>query len=724
MTMTRLLSSVAYLGFFAAGSVQAQQGEEPFDLGTVVIEAARTGAGKDAIPGTVQVVEGDAIQRRIASGQSLSGALSDIVPGLAPANGTIGGASQTLRGRTTQILIDGVARTSELRGFDRELSLIDPSSIERIEIIKGSTARFGNGATGGIINIVTKTAGEGTRTTLDTRFSFQDGDDDSFSNELFLSHERRMGDLGLRFELSRSDSGQFYDGDGSRLPPDPLVGQGNGDNTDRYTLGFAADWARGPHELEFRFDSYQLEQEIDVFTDYSTNPVSVTNRSYTGKPVEDRGTSANLTYRHTDTPLGELEVTAFVTDIERRAAFVEAGPNNTLYYSDGPGTTVQDPAAQTELFTTTYGLSITMRSPFDWVTPDATLTWGLDLGRDEVEQELLDGTDVLAPMSQNSVAVFAQAEVPVGDRWQISAGLRAEQFSLTVSDFTRPDAVSLRAVGGTFVPLALPALDVDGGEFDYSAVVGNIGTVYSATPNLDFYGGFSQGFSIPDVGSFTRRAVSAVPTAANQTISIDSIRPEAQIVNTWEVGTRYQTDTLSLDASAFLSTSDEGTIFDSATNTLTQQKERIWGAELSADYQFRTNWSAGAQVAYTEGRFDDDGDDDIDSWLPINRIPSTYTATLYTDRAFNNGLTLSGEVVYASGRDKPGEPVLGDTVRVNVGGSYALGNGTLNFGVSNLFDQDQINPTASSVRTDPLTDDAVRVADQGRRIAVGYSVSF
>ncbi|QBF33465.1 TonB-dependent receptor [Thalassococcus sp. S3] len=716
MTFARLLSGASLFAFGAAVPAFAQEEDDPVFLGDIVIQAVRTGATESAIPGTVQVVEAEQILERVRRGQSLSRALSDLVPGLAPANGTIGGASQTLRGRTTQILIDGVARTSELRGFDRELSVLDPNSIERIEIVKGSTARFGNGATGGIINIVTKKPSDEPQTTVETRLSGQSGSG-SISNELFLSHDQRIGDWGLRFELSRSETGLSYDGAGNRLPSDPLVGQGGGDNVERYTFGVAANWAQGPHELEIRLDAYRLEQEIDFFTDYTANPVRVTDRRYTGRPVEDQGASANITYRYDGTALGDLEITAFVTDVDRRAALAEPGPANTLYYTISPTDPRQDPLSQSELFTSTYGLSLTMRTPLTGLDPDATLTWGLDLGRDEVEQKTLDGRDLLAPMTQDSVAIFAQADIPIGPRLDLSAGLRAERFSLSVSDFTRPAAAQLTRTG---VDILAP-VDVIGGDFDYDAIVGNLGLVYELSPALSLYGGFSQGFSLPDVGAFTRRAV-AQPGQPN--VSFASIRPEAQIVDTWELGLRYNTDRLSIDSSVYLSTSDEGVVFDSATNEITQQEERIWGAEFSLDYDIRDDWSAGAELAYIEGRLDSDGDGDMDAWLPNNRIPTPFTATLYTDRSFANGLNLSGEIVFSAERDRPGRPQLEDMVRVNVGGSYPVGPGRVTFGVTNLFDRQQENSAASSVRVNPLTNDAVRVADEGRRFSLGYSVSF
>ncbi|GGX67496.1 siderophore receptor [Tateyamaria omphalii] len=716
MILTRLLTGTSAMALATTAPLFAQEQEEPVELGEIIIQAVRTGATESSIPGTVQVVEGAQIIDRVRRGQTLSRALSDLVPGLAPANGTIGGASQTLRGRTTQILIDGVARTSELRGFDRELAVLDPNSIERIEIVKGSTARFGNGATGGIINIVTKKPSEEPRTTLETRFSAQDGGG-SLSNELFLSHDTRAGDLGLRFELSRSETGNSYDGNGTLLPSDPLVGQGGGDNIERYTFGVAANWSRGPHELDVRLDTYQLEQDVDYFTDYSTNPVRVTDRPYTGAPVEDRGTSANVTYRYDNTALGDLEINAYFTDIERRSALAEPGPANLSYYTTSTTDLSQDPLSQGELFTSTYGVSLTMRTPIEWVGPDAVLTWGLDLGRDEVEQKTLDGRDLLAPMTQDSVAVFAQADIPIGDRLDLSAGLRAERFSLSVSDFNRPAAAQITGRG--IIPLV--PVDVIGGDFDYDAVVGNLGLVYHLTPSTSIYGGFSQGFSLPDVGAFTRRAI-AQP--GQTSVSFSDIQPEAQIVDTWELGLRHNSQRISIDSSVYFSTSDEGVVFDAATNTITQQKEEVWGAEFSLDYDIRDDWSAGAQLAYVEGRSDSNNDGDVDTWLPNNRIPTPFTATLYTDKSFENGLTLSGELVFSAKRDHPELPKLENMFRVNVGGSYPVGPGLVTFGVTNLFDRQQENSAASSVRINPLTGDAVRIADEGRRVSVGYTVSF
>jgi iron complex outermembrane receptor protein len=53
-------------------------------------------------------------------------------------------------------LIDGIPQSTPLRNGARDLRVIDPSAIERVEVIKGASAIYGNGADGGIINYITK----------------------------------------------------------------------------------------------------------------------------------------------------------------------------------------------------------------------------------------------------------------------------------------------------------------------------------------------------------------------------------------------------------------------------------------------------------------------------------------------------------------------------------------------------------------------------------------
>lgn len=719
-----LLASTALVSLIQTTSGFAQEAEEEdlITLEPIIVTAYRSNADTSAIPGTVQVLTAEDLNQRILDGESLERILSDYVPGLSVSNGTISGASQTLRGRSIQILINGVARTSELRGFDRELALIDTNSVERIEIIKGSNAQYGNGATGGTINIVTKQAGDVTESTISTRLSAQGEDlSNSLGGEIFAAHDVRAGDLGLRVELSAESMGDQFDGAGRQIPSDPIIGQGGGSDFTKYAIGVAADYSIGQHEFDLRFDANRFKQNIDFFTDYETDPVSVDPTApYTGQPVEDETQALTLRYLNTQFALGELEVQGYYTHNDRTAAFVPAGVANPLYYPISLTDPRQNPDAQTRLETTTYGIRSTVRTPLDQLAAGAQLTWGVDIGKDEVNQRLLDGTEVIAPMDQNSVAAFVQLDTPIGDRFELSGGVRYERFDLTVSDFVRPNAVQLTAGG----PVPLPAVNVIGGDFDYDATVFNLGGVYQVTERTDIFAGFSQGFSLPDVGAFTRRALPANPFLPGQTLSFASIAPEAQIVDTYEIGARYRGDAFRIEASAFFATSDEGTIFNAATSAITQQKEETWGAEIIADYQVNPALNIGVAASFTEGRFDSNGDGDTDSWLPNNRIASPFKTTLYGVYEFQNGLRVAGEVVYTGKREKQDYSTVEDTTTVNLRMAKQIGSGTLSVAVENLFDTDQLNPTASVVRINPLTGEDIPVASEGRRFWAGYSVRF
>src|SRR4051812_36794381 len=61
------------------------------------------------------------------------------------------------------------------------------------------------------------------------------------------------------------------------------------------------------------------------------------------------------------------------------------------------------------------GVTATVETPLDVLLQGSTLTWGLDFVHDNTFQQLENGWDVISPMKQNSVAGFAQLQVPVTD---------------------------------------------------------------------------------------------------------------------------------------------------------------------------------------------------------------------------------------------------------------------------------------------------------------------
>ncbi|HEY9847475.1 MAG TPA: TonB-dependent receptor plug domain-containing protein [Candidatus Caenarcaniphilales bacterium] len=112
------------------------------------------------MPRSVTVVPQQQIQQQAAGLRDLSDILGKSVPGLAPTNQSLSEFGQTLRGRNPLVLIDGVPQSTN-RNAGRNLRAIDPGLIERVEVLRGPTAIYGDGATGGIINMITRSGQEG-----------------------------------------------------------------------------------------------------------------------------------------------------------------------------------------------------------------------------------------------------------------------------------------------------------------------------------------------------------------------------------------------------------------------------------------------------------------------------------------------------------------------------------------------------------------------------------
>ena len=124
-------------------------------LQATVVSATRSETSIAQIPGSVQVINQEQIRQQTGAGRRVADILGQLVPGIAPSSGGMSNFGQTLRGRNTLILIDGVSQNATRDNF-RQLNSVAPESIERIEVISGASSVYGAGASGGIINIITK----------------------------------------------------------------------------------------------------------------------------------------------------------------------------------------------------------------------------------------------------------------------------------------------------------------------------------------------------------------------------------------------------------------------------------------------------------------------------------------------------------------------------------------------------------------------------------------
>ncbi|MEG2462546.1 MAG: TonB-dependent receptor plug domain-containing protein, partial [Acinetobacter sp.] len=135
-------------------SVEAQQ-KETTQLAPIVVTATRSAKSIADIAGTVYSIDQAEIEKQANAGRSTADIIGFLIPSLTPSSGTTSNYGMTMRGRAVQYMIDGVPQTGS-RDSSRQLNSISPNSIERIEVVSGASSIYGAGATGGIINIITK----------------------------------------------------------------------------------------------------------------------------------------------------------------------------------------------------------------------------------------------------------------------------------------------------------------------------------------------------------------------------------------------------------------------------------------------------------------------------------------------------------------------------------------------------------------------------------------
>jgi iron complex outermembrane receptor protein len=730
-----LALATASAPFAPPASAQPAETGAPLLLGDVTVTASRAPRPVEQIPQTVQVIGREEIERQTMLGNNAATATSRLVPGFSMSTETISGASETFRGRDVLVLLDGVPLNTPLRDVSRILALIDLNTVERIETVAGGSSLYGAGATGGTINLITRRGTEpGVRFTADASVrTFTANPGRSLQPQLSLGASGRTdGGFDYAFTGTARQTNVTYDGAGREMPSDALLGQGGGDRT-RFgnlfgRIGYDIDSAR---RVELSGTLIDLEQDPSFLTDYSAPRARPDFASaYTGASIYERSGSVSARYTDQDFALGRLSVLGFHNEINKRFSFSRYSfpANSVVYYSGNPRSPT-DPANQTTLNSSRTGLNVTVDTPLTPVLDGMLLTWGADIGRERTTQELLDGRQVFSPLAQTNYAAFGQLQVPVGSRVTLRGGLRYERFDLEVEDFTRPTAYFGVSPTSAFV---LPALGVTGGSFDYDALTANLGATIRLTQTMELYGGWSQGFALPDVGSFTRRAglttAFACPTArpnclpAGSRISYASIAPEAQLVDSYEVGIRHRSDIFNAGLVGFASTSDEGVTFDPATNAISQQKELIYGVEAQADYALTDNLRIAGNITWREGRYDSDRDGKLDAALPNNRIPSPIRGALSGTYSFDGGTVLRVEGVAFSGRNETIDSrgtryKLEQGATMNISASTPLGGGQGYVAVENLFDAAYQNPTATSVRNLP-------VEALGRTVLIGYRISF
>ena len=487
-----------YLAVLSASSlIMAEEQIQPSaaELDKQIITATRTTEGLASLPYTVQIIGQEDIAQQATAGQDVGGILGQLVPGLGAGDNSVSNYYQTLRGRGVLVLIDGVAQRSN-RGVSRQLSTIAPSNIERIEVISGATAIYGAGATGGVINIITKKASEdglNFHSEIGITTSTEDTSSDNHTYKLVQDISGKFDKFDFLAGISLEQRGDYIDSNGDRIATDP--NQLARDNTDTLDLILNTGYQIS-ETSNIRAGIQYFDEEMDTDSaadfgtpsaaylglpqgvigkagDYDPQPLDgleldqqpATNRkSFTLDFSEEQffGQSliAQASYREQDLYFYPyLGAPLYIqTDWNQAAALLGQGATTSqaLLGSSNAGSTI----TQSRIETTTLDLKIALDSQLDIAGKNLGLTYGIDYIKDEGNQTSIEynysdylasgqttlnetGTVVNAgPETQTTTqAAFLQAKFTPIDALTLRAGIRYETIRAEVDDYISGDDV-------------------------------------------------------------------------------------------------------------------------------------------------------------------------------------------------------------------------------------------------------------------------------------------
>ena len=215
------------MSFSAIGYAQQPKAynieKDTLGLEEVVITANRIVEKKTNAVANVTVIDQKQLKEFIQIAPDLSQLIGMVEPALALSSNTTNNRYQTLRGRSMLVLIDGIPQSSPLRENSIRLRTIDPSAIERIEIVKGASAIYGNGSVGGVMNIVTKKVPEsgviGGQTTIGASAHESIKEDEGFGYDLKQQFYGNYKGFSYLVAGALGQTGTAIDGEGLYISP-------------------------------------------------------------------------------------------------------------------------------------------------------------------------------------------------------------------------------------------------------------------------------------------------------------------------------------------------------------------------------------------------------------------------------------------------------------------------------------------------------------------------
>ncbi|MFJ5467051.1 TonB-dependent receptor [Pectobacterium sp. CHL-2024] len=670
----------------------------------MVITASRSNIQQQKAPQVVTVITKEQIEQQMQVTSDSSQILSNLLPSFSPSRQKMSGSGENFRGRAPLVLIDGIPQSNPLRPTYREMHTIDYSMVERIEVIHGANATNGMGATGGVINIITRRPENGSfnqHVNVQTTLPTEKVRGETASYKTTYRVDGREDYLDYLFSIGYENQGLYLDGNNRPVGVDNTQGD-TMDSRSYDLLAKVGYWLDDYQRVQLSVNRYNIRGENNYLSVDGVRRLGIPTTSVRGTPPGEAPHNSvwttGLTYEHHD--LAGMKLSAMVFNQRYEALFGATLSDTFQDTSIAPMDTLYD---QSRAISNKYGTKLALTKD-DLLDDTLKVTVGFDTLYDKGKQDLyLTKRTYVPEMEYTNYSPFIQGEYQLLDNVTLHAGVRHEIAKLQVNDYQ-----TLASNNG---------VTVQGGSPKFNETLYNAGIVYAATDSLSLFANYSEGFGMPDVG----RALRSINRTGVNLKNFDGFKPI--VTDNVETGFRFKKDRFDLEASYYQSNAklgervvQNGDVFSSQ-----RQRTRIQGVEVTAGYQINEQHKVNASYAHMEGKYDSNSDGKLDKKLNgLNNVAPDRVIASWSAN-WNDKWSSFVQANYAFSRSFDDAGLAFDGyLLMDAAVGYKLPYGRLNVAVANLLDKQYITYYSQAAQAN----DTRYFSGRGRTVTLGYSIDF
>ena len=579
--------------------------ETNIKLAPIVSTATRTQQNSFDLPVAIDVVSKKDIQDGLLQMQ-LSESLTRI-PGItvqnrnneaqAPKISSRGFGSRASFGvRGIRLYADGIPLT--MPDGQGQPGIIDLSTIKNIEVMRGPFSSLYGNSSGGVIQLFTEDAPK----TAEVGGTVMYGSNNT--KRQILNAGGTIENVGYLLNISNYDTDGYRDhGRGQKQQATAKFDIKISDDTKLTTL---VNWidqkAQDPNGLPRVADA----TAPSAFDDPKAASIAMTNAD---TKVDRSHAQIGFNLTHKLNKNNSLNVMTYVGTRE----------NETIIATRGNGSHAKNSSISREF----YGTDVRWDNTGKVFDKDYTISFGLNYGK---STDARTDTDVLTNFVPTNIAnrneddvvdnfdQYIQGKLSILDNVDIHAGLRHTKVNLEVKDIlitgTNPD---------------------NSGDVEYQKTTPVIGAIWKATPALNLYANYGEGFETP---TFFEAAFDSTRSSTKPNLALKP--SESKNI---EIGAKaFIGDDTQVNLNLFrITTENELVVKDSAFGrsvyTNANDTKRT-GAELSIESQFDHNISTYFSYTLLNAKFDTAFTGNSGLIESGNRIPGTYKTQLYGEVAW------------------------------------------------------------------------------------------